>query len=243
MAQAIALGFQLALLVGVGGCRLDLRQLEAKQVEVPLPRSLALAQRGQLARQRHDLGVGFAVAAAALELLGAREAIEDLELRRGQHQPAVLVLPVEGEQPGAERPQVARRCGTPLHEGARPPRGRDPAPEDDLVGVGGKALAQLGQLGIGEQLLGKREDSLHVGLIGSGADDLRARLSAHQQVERVGEDRLPRPGLAGDRVQPAREAELGALDQQQVLDPQLVQHRVLTSSGQGRIPVLSVRQP
>ncbi len=38
------------------------------------------------------------------------------------------------------------------------------------------------------------------------------------------EDSLAGAGLAGDRVQPVREAELGALDQQQVLDPELVQH-------------------
>ncbi len=235
MAQAITLGFQLTLLAGIRGGRLDLRQLEAKQVEVPLPCSFALAQLGQLTRQRHHLGVGVAVAAPALKLLGAGEAVEDLELRRGQHQPAVLVLPVEGQQPGAERPQVARRRGAPLHEGAGPPRDTDAPSEDDLVGVRGKAPAQLGQLGLGEQLPSKREDTLHVGLIGPGTDDLGARLAAHQQVERVGEDRLPRPGLAGDRVQPACEAELGTLDQQQVLDPQLVQHLVLSSSEEGRI--------
>ena len=43
---------KLALLVGVGRGRLDLGELVAEQVEVALPGSLALAQLGELARQR-----------------------------------------------------------------------------------------------------------------------------------------------------------------------------------------------
>ena len=38
------------------------------------------------------------------------------------------------------------------------------------------------------------------------------------------EHRLARARLAGDHVQPRMEQQLGALDQQQVLDPQLGEH-------------------
>jgi hypothetical protein len=38
----------------------------------------------------------------------------------------------------------------------------------------------------------------------------------------VRKDSLAGAGLAGDRVQPALEAELRTLDQEQVLDPELV---------------------
>ena len=57
MAQALALGRQLGLLGRVRGRRLDLRELEAQQVEVALARALALAQLRELARERRDLGV------------------------------------------------------------------------------------------------------------------------------------------------------------------------------------------
>ena len=113
------------------------------------------------------------------------------------------------------------------------PGGPDPAAEDDLLGAVGKALGELGQLGVVEQPVREREDSLDPGLLGPGPDDLRPRLAAHQQVERVGEHRLARAGLAGDRVQALAEAQLGPLDQQQVLDPQLVAARTRSSD---RVP-------
>ena len=172
------------------------------------------------------LRVRRAVAVAELEQLGAGEAVEDLELGRGEHQLAVLVLAVEGEQPRAERPQLRGRGRAPADEGAGPPRGADPPAEHDLVGVVGKPLGDRRQLGVVEGSGREREDALDPGLLGARADDLGTRAAAHQQVERVGEHGLSRPGLAGDRVQARLEAQLGALDQQQVLDPQLVQHAV-----------------
>ena len=67
-------------------------------------------------------------------------------------------------------------------------------PSDDLVGALGQPLGDLRQLGVVEQALGNGEDALDLGLLGAGPDDLRARLAAHEQVERVGEH-----GLAGAR--------------------------------------------
>ena len=49
---------------------------------------------------------------------------------------------------------------------------------------------------------------------------------AEQQPDRLREDRLPRAGLAGDRVQPGRELELGLADEDEVLDAQATQHRI-----------------
>ena len=177
------------------------------------------------------LGVRGAVVVAQLEVLGAGEAVEDLGLRRGEGQLAMLVLAVEGEQARAERLQVGGRGGAPGDERARPARGADPAAEHHLLGTLGQALGELGQLGVGEQAVGQLEDSLDPGLLGAGADDLRPRPAAEQQVERVGEHRLAGPGLAGDRVQALAEAQLGPLDQQQVLDSQLAQHAPVDSDG------------
>ena len=44
------------------------------------------------------------------------------------------------------------------------------------------------------------------------------RTAAEQQIERVREHGLAGAGLAGEHVQPLGEPQLGALDQQQILD-------------------------
>ena len=148
-----------------------------------------------------------------------------------ERQAAVLVLAVEGEQAAAEHAQVGGRRRPPGDEGARPARGADPAAEDDLIGAVGDPLADLRQLGVVEEPVRDPEDALDPGLVGARPDDLRARLAAHQQVERVREHRLAGAGLAGDRVQARAEPELGALDQQQVLDPELVEHAPVLARG------------
>ena len=172
-----------------------------------------------------------AVAVAQLEQASAGEPVEDLELGRGQGEPAVLVLAVEGEQPRAERAQVGGRGRAARDEGARPPRAADPPAEHDLVGVLGQPRGDLGQLGIVERAGRELEDALDPGLVRAGPHDLRPRPAAHQQVERVREHGLARPGLARDRVQPLAEAQLGALDQEQVLDPQLEEHTPVLAPG------------
>ena len=59
----------------------------------------------------------------------------------------MLVLPVEGQRPPTERPQVGGRCGAALEEGGRPAGHPDPPAEHDLV-LPGKPLRDLGQLRI-----------------------------------------------------------------------------------------------
>ena len=99
---------------------------------------------------------------------------------------------------GGRAPAPARRAGC-----ARPAR---PAPGPPRAPAGGSKHA------------------LDICLVGAGAHDAPPRLPAEQQVERLGEHRLARAGLAGDRVQATVESQLGALDQQQVPDAQLDQH-------------------
>lgn len=118
-------------------------KLEAQQIEIALARALALAEIGELAAQRHYLGVRGAVTAAALEVLGPGKAVERLELGRCEGQAPVLVLPVECEQPPAERLQLRRRGDPASDEGARPPLGRDAAGERDLARGLGQALGDI----------------------------------------------------------------------------------------------------
>src|SRR5215203_65416 len=73
--------------------------------------------------------------------------------------------------------------------------------------------------------------SLDPGLRSARPNDLRPCLAPHQEVERVRQDGLPGAGLAGDRVQPLPQPQLGPLDQQKVLDPQLTQHAFYLAPG------------
>ena len=83
------------------------------------------------------------------------------------------------------------------------------------------ALAQLAQLWLVEQAVGQLEHPFDVGLTRPRPDDPGARLAAQQQVEGVSEHGLAGAGLAGDRREVRAWAQLGPLDQQQVLDPEL----------------------
>ena len=60
--------------------------------------------------------VGGGERRAHVEVLAPAEAVEQLELRRGEREPPVLVLAEERDQPAAERLQVGRRGGAALDE-------------------------------------------------------------------------------------------------------------------------------
>ena len=136
----------------------------------------------------------------------------------------MLVLAVERDQPRTELAQVGCGGRPPLHEGPRAPIGPDAAAEDDLVGVVGQALPQLGQIRIVEQARRRLEDTLDVGLGRTRPHDSRARLASQQEVERVREHGLAGTGLTGQRIEPGTEPELGPFDQEQVLDAKLYEH-------------------
>ncbi len=219
MAQPLAVDSQRRALLGVRFDLLDLGELIPIEVEVTLPRAFALAQLGQLGGEAPDLAVGFAVGVAERQVLDPGEAVQHLHLGRGDRQLAVLVLAEEGDQAPAQRLQVGRRGAAPGDEGAGSPARRDPPSQHHLVGVLGEALGELGQLRVVEQAGGQVEDALDPGLGGTRPHDPRFRLAAHQQVERVRQHRLPRPGLPGDRVQARAQPQFGPVDQQKVLDP------------------------
>ena len=224
VAQAVALRLQRLLLVGLDRGLVDLAELEPQQVDVPLPRALASRELVTLTDQADHLDVRGPVGGAKLEVIRAGEAVEDLGLSCGQHQLAMLVLAVEGQQPGAERLQVRRRSRAPGDEGRRAARLRRDAPgEHDLL-ARRQAIGDLAQLGVVAKALGELERPLDPGLLGAGPDDAAARTAAHQQVQRVGEHGLARSRLAGDRVEARAESQLGPLDQQQILDSQLAEH-------------------
>ncbi len=228
-AQALAREQQLLVLALVRVDRVDLAQLVVEQVELALALGgeleqgcLALLQRAHQRERRR-------ACAQARGVIAGAEAVEDLQLRRGQRELAVLVLAVEREQHAAELAQVGYGRGATADVGARAPVGADAAREHELLRVGADALAELLA-----QALRQVEDPLHVSLAGSGAYDPRPRAPAQQQIERVREHGLAGAGLAGEHVQPWRQAQLRLLDQQQILDTELLQHATWSSSGRGR---------
>ena len=133
VAQPVAVGFEGLALVAVGRGLLDLVELEAQQVDVALAGTLAQLELVALAAQRAERGRGPRDSGEEREMLRAGEAVEDLRLGGGEGELAVLVLAVEGEQPGAERPQVGRGRRAAGDEGGRAAGGGDPPGEDDLV--------------------------------------------------------------------------------------------------------------
>jgi len=149
----------------------------------------------------------------------ADEIVEDRELLARVEQPSLLVLAVEDEKLPGDPSQVTDRRAAACDQGFRPSVGADPAREHQLLGVLGQPLRELrAQLGV------EREDTLDVSLDGAGAHYPLPRAGPEEQIDGVGENRLARTGLTGEHVQTGREPQLGALDDEQVLDPQFQQH-------------------
>ena len=91
------------LLLGLARLRaVDLLELPLEQVELAVARAGPRAQLLELLAQRPLARVGGGERLAPRRLLGAAEAVEDLELGGGEREPAVLVLAVEGEQRAAD---------------------------------------------------------------------------------------------------------------------------------------------
>ena len=137
-------------------------------------------------------------------MLGVAEAVEDLQLRARKRQLAVLVLTVEREQRARRRRAALRRRRAAVQIGARASVGADAPREHELLGVGGSTRSPS----CSRSDVGQIEDPLDIGLAGAGADDPGPRAAAEQQVERVREHGLARAGLAGEHVQPRRQAQL-----------------------------------
>ena len=233
-AEPLAPGGQL-LAVGLARVhRLDLVDLEAEQVEVPVTGARALVELRQAAFQLPDAPVRIADTCSQLAVALAPEGVQQIELCRRQGEPAVLVLAEERHEPASQRLEVGRRGGAPLHEGARAAVLPHSSREDDLVHLVPYALAQIAQVGAVQEIRRSREHPLHVGLARPGTDDARSWLAAEQEIQRMGQDRLPRPRLAGDHREPRPGAQLGSLDQEKILDPQLEEHGVRSTNGPRR---------
>src|SRR6266508_84532 len=104
-------------------------------------------------------------------------------------------------------------------------RVREHAPGyDEPFLVLGAKLGERGELVLLEQRCGQIELGVDVRLGPVRADVAGITLGPEEQADRLGENRLAGPGLAGDRVEPWSEGQLGLLDQDEVLDAEASKH-------------------
>jgi hypothetical protein len=219
VAQALALREQGRLLVRVEGRGVDRRHqlLEVGALALgglaPPPRlGEGPVEPPQPPPQgRQPLGPGHDV--------GAGEGVQDGELARGAHQAAVLVLGREADQRPRQRGHGLARRRLAVDERARPPFGRHPAGDDDLVLVLGELPQRGRRVVLVEPLpeaLGQGQGRLDQGVARPGAHGRGVGGRAGQQRQGLGEHGLAGAGLAGDRREPRRRRDLGPLDHDEV---------------------------
>ncbi len=172
-----------------------------------------------------ELAPGDARLPAAPELLLAAVRVEHVELVRGPGEPSLLELAGHRDQPlGCGRKVLARDCTAP-GVGASSAVGEHAACEDEPRLILRCEIGETGELLVLEESLGEIELGLDICLSGGGADRPGVALRTEQQADRLGEDRLPRTGLAGDRRQPIRRRQLTLPHEDEVLDPQATKQR------------------
>jgi hypothetical protein len=177
-----------------------------------------------LAASGHELAPGARVIGAEAKVLLSDVSVENVELKRRPRDAALLELPGHGEEPLDERGEILARNGSTPGVGSGSPVAKDPTSSyETLLALRPEVRYRFETLLL-EELIGQVELRLHVGLFGTWAEVARVSGGAEEEADRLGEDRLSRAGLAGDRVQPRAEREVGLADEDEVLDAKTAQH-------------------
>jgi hypothetical protein len=186
------------------------------------------------------LAPGAPSVGAAPLLVLARERVEQVELVRGSGQAPLLELARHRDQSLGRGGNVLPRGAAAPGIRARAPIGEDAACEHETVFVLGPELGQRGQPLVVEEPLRRLELRLDVRVVAVRADERSVAAGAQQQADRLGQDRLPGAGLAGDRVQAGRERQLRLANQDEVLDAKAPEHGLdATSARRARRPAES----
>ena len=220
--EPLSLGAQVLL-----GRRLEAVGRGDERAEVLEPVALRRRPSGELgvaAPRGGELAPGAAGLGAARRLLLADEAVEDVELVRGPSEAPLLELAGHGDQALAHSGQVLAGRGPSPRVGAGAAVGEDAAREHEPVLVRGPELGETLQTLLVEEPGREVELGLDVCLVRAGPDEARVGFGAEEEPDRLGEDRLARPGLAGDRVEARPELEVGLADEDEVLDAEAPQH-------------------
>ena len=153
------------------------------------------------------------------ELAMATEAVHQAQLTRWLEEPLLLVLAVDLRETSAKPSQPADGHRPVVGPHERAPVGPDLAPHDE------RPVPRGHHLGHRIVVRGSRsvEDRLHASGIGPGADLVGRGAGAERERERVDDQRLARPGLAGQHREAGSERQADRLDHGEVLDGQLAE--------------------
>src|SRR5262249_37471256 len=151
--------------------------------------------------------------------------IEHVELVRGTAEASLLELSGHRDQPIGDARNVLARGASAPGVGARPAVAEDAPREDEAVLVRWAQVGDRLEVRVLDQPRADLQLWLDVCLRAVRADQRRIPPAAEQEADRLGENRLPRSRLAGDRVEAGREVELGVADEDEVLDAQTAQHQ------------------
>ena len=121
--------------------------------------------------------------------------------------------------------QRRARRGAAAGERAAAAVGGDAAGQDQRLVLLAGQLAHTVESLAGQHAGRQRERGLHVRLGAVGADQRAVGAAAERQVERAGDDRLARAGLACQHRQPGAELQVGVADHDEVGDDEALEHQ------------------
>src|SRR5947209_5555096 len=199
----------------------ELGELEAQEVlalgPVALGGARPLRLGARLAELRHE------ARHALPELLRVGEAIQELELAGGLEQALVLVLAVHLHEVVAQALEERDGDGRVVDEGTMAARATELTPRHKHAVVG-REPRLVERRGHGAARLDV-EDRLDRRGVGVAPDHVRLGARPEDQQDRVDEHRLSGAGFAGQDVEPRAELHGDALDDGEVSDAKLAEHR------------------
>ena len=157
--------------------------------------------------------------------IGTRVAVEEQAVAARVGKPAIVMLAVELDQRRGDIAQQRDPDRLVVDEGLAAPVGLERAPDDQrLAGLEFDiGFVERGVHRWREQ--GEFEGGGHARLVFSGTHQPAVGAVAEHQPERVEQDRLARPGFAGEHAEPAAKIEVECLDQHDIADGQAGEHR------------------
>ena len=152
----------------------------------------------------------------------AAEGIEHGAVVGAVEQALLLELAFDLHQRLADAAEEGDADGLVVDEGAAAAVGAELAAEDDVAVVGQALLVEQRAHGM---VGGDRELGADAGLPGAGAEQLQVGAAAEGQAERIQEDRFAGARLAGQHGEAGIDLEIQAVDEDDVADRQVQQHR------------------
>jgi hypothetical protein len=177
---------------------------------------------GELGLDHAQCGVQIGIGAERACYRFARVAVQRLALSGRPEQPALVALPVHGNQVVRQFGQGAHRHRTPADVGARPALGGHGSGQQEfaVVDVG----SRLGSPRGGRAGRIDPNPTFHDRLVRTRPYRAGVSPAAHQQAEPGDHHGLSGAGFTGDDRETRAEFELGVLDDTETADPEVLEH-------------------